>query len=131
MLKKRKSNVEKIRSTPCKKKQATKKPEYSTKYFFKRYKKKEQGVKHPKLITATIVENGTRKHIFMGFTESETTGHHKNIEITNPKTNDKRPAFLRAEQRKDKVTNFEPLKNYKLHKKDEFKVDLYLHKKKK
>lgn len=137
MPKKRKSNVEKIKSIQ-KKKQATKKPAYSTKYFFKRYKKFEKGKRHPKLITATIVENGAKKHVFMGLTESSLAGHHKNIEISNPeitnskqKTNKRNSSFLRKEQRVDYVSNFEPLNNYFLHKKDEFKVDLYLHKKKK
>lgn len=120
-------NVEKIKSIPQTKNQN----QYSKKYYFKRYKKKEQGAKHPKLITNTIVENGIRKHVFMGFTESEYSGHHKNIGINNPKTNDTRPAFLRKEQRKDKITNFEDLNNYQLHIEDELKVDSYLNKKKK
>ncbi len=126
----KKSNIEKIRSIQ-KKKQASKKPEYSTKYFFKRYKKKEQGVKHPKLIINTIIENGTKKHIFMGFTESPTKGkkRRKNIQITNPKPKDARNAYLRKELRKDKTVNFEPLSNYHLHKEDEIKVDEFLNKK--
>ena len=130
--KQKKSNIEKVRDIKPKKR---KQYEYSTKYIFKRYKFKERGERHPKLITDTITQNGVEKHVFMGLTESEYSGHHKNIEIKNPNTNNSNKkqvrSYLRKEQRIDNINNFSEIKNYYLHKEDEAKVDDYVNKKKK
>ena len=50
--------------------------------------------KHPKL----ILEKENDTYHYMGMTESDKRGHHKNIELTkNPKHGDTRPAYIRRE----------------------------------
>lgn len=85
-------------------------------FTFRRYKKKESGKRHPKLIVSDTGSNFG----FMGLTESERKGHHRNIPLSrNPKKNDKRPAYLRKEIRFDNKDNFsEILDNYNLSVKD-------------
>lgn len=101
-------------------------------FEFRRYKKVEGGknnkARHPKL----IVEKKKDELGFMGLTEAEKSGHHKNIELTkNPKKGDSRPAYVRKEVRYDSRENFsEVLKNYNLTKEDKKTIIEYLEKRK-
>ena len=92
----------------------------SSLFKFRKYKKEEGNKhnrsKHPKL----IVEEDEKFFGFMGLTESRKSGHRANIPlIKNPKKNDKRPAYIRKELRRDVKENFEEILNdYNLSNKD-------------
>ncbi len=102
-------------------------------FKFRRYKKLEGGkkkkAKHPKL----IVEQDKSTVGFMGLTESEKRGHHKNIELEdNPKTGETGKAYIRKEVRYADLGEFgEILKNYNLSERDKKKIIEYLKKLKK
>ena len=100
--------------------------------IFRRYKKLEGGKKkarHPKL----IIEVTDDEYIFMGLTESEKKGRHKNIElIPNPKAGDTRRAFVRKELRVDSQKQFsEILSQYELSEDSLNKIANYLENKNK
>ena len=101
-------------------------------FTFQRYKKIEgsdtKRAKHPKL----IVDEEAEKYGYMGLTESEKQGNHKNIPLTkNPKKGDKRPAYLRQELRYDTKDSFVELENYHLAQEDKQTVLQWLAEKKK
>ena len=113
-------------------------PEYlkerkkSNLFTFRKYKKIEGGKKkrgkHPKLI---VEENGDIFG-FMGLTEAEKQGHHKNIPLSkNPKRGDTRPAYIRKEICYDNSDNFYGiLEDYNLTSKDKQAILEWLRKKK-
>ena len=100
-------------------------------FTFRRYKKKEgkKQVRHPKL----IVDDYDDSFGYMGLTENNRNGHHRNIPLRqNPKKNDYRPAYLRKDIRYDKKTRFgQVLDNYKLSKLDKPYIIEYVNKHKK
>lgn len=102
-------------------------------FVFRRYKKKEGGVKksrHPKL----IVDEDEKKYGFMGLTKDSHSGHHANIPLKkNPQKNNKKQAYLRKELRYDDKTNFEKdiLSDYTLSEEDKQTVLKYFEKYKK
>ncbi len=99
-------------------------------FTFRRYKKKESGKRHPKL----IVDEFQNDYGYMGLTESQKKGkHHYNIPLSNnPKKNDKRPAYLRKDVRYDKKDNFGAiLEDYNLSEKDKKYIIEYVKKHKK
>lgn len=117
----------------AKAKQTNKNESESSLFKFRRYKKLEGGknkkAKHPKLIV-----NETKSEFeFMGLTEEEKSGHHKNILLVkNPKNGDTRKAYVRKEIRKDIRENFgEILANYNLSEKDKLSIIEYIEKRKK
>ena len=89
-------------------------------FHFRRYKKIEGGskkkAKHPKL----IVDEDYEEFVFMGLTESEYRGHHKNIPLSkNPQKGRSDPAYIRDELRRDSKTAFgSRLPEYNLSRKD-------------
>ena len=101
-------------------------------FTFQKYNKAEGGkhkrAKHPKL----IVEEEGKMFGYMGLTESDKQGHHKNIPLSkNPKKGDKRPAYIRKELRYDTSDNFQGiLEDYKLTSKDKKEIRAWLNKKK-
>lgn len=101
-------------------------------FTFQKYKKEEGGktkrAKHPKL----IVEEEGKVFGYMGLTESEKQGHHKNIPLSkNPKKGDTRPAYIRKELRYDTSDNFYGiLEDYNLTSKDKKAILAWLNKKK-
>ncbi len=120
--------------TPAKTAKKTNKDESESSLFkFRRYKKLEGGknkkAKHPKL----IVKETKSEFEFMGLTEEEKSGHHKNIPlIKNPKKGDTRKAFVRKEIRKDIRENFgEILANYNLSEKDKLSIIEFIEERKK
>ncbi|MBO5020899.1 MAG: hypothetical protein J6K61_03875 [Clostridia bacterium] len=100
---------------------------------FRRFKQKEGNrdtkVRHPKVIMSK--HDGTFD--FIGLTESNKRGHHKNIPLTkNPEKGNLNPAYFRDEVRNLPIDRFlEPLKNYKLSKKDEEQAWAIYYKRKK
>ena len=102
-------------------------------FVFRRYKKKEGGVKksrHPKL----IVDEDESKYGFMGLTKDSHSGHHANIPLKkNPQKNYMKQAYLRKELRYDDKTNFEKdiLSDYTLSEEDKQTVLKYFEKYKK
>lgn len=102
-------------------------------FSFRKYKKIEGGKtkkgKHPKL----IVDENKTEFGFMGLTESNKRGHHKNIELLkNPEKGNTKPAFIRKELRYDSKDNFsEILESYHLTEKDKENILNYLKKLKK
>ena len=102
-------------------------------FVFRRYKKKEGGVKesrHPKL----IVDEDESKYGFMGLTKDSHSGHHANIPLKkNPQKNNKNQAYLRKELRYDDKTKFEKdiLSDYTLSAEDKKTVLKYFEKYKK
>ena len=101
-------------------------------YKFRRYKKIEGGKKkrarHPKL----IVDIKDNEYGFMGLTESEKRGHHKNIKIKNPEKNKFGYSYIRNELRYDDKKHFSsPLKDYRLHNEDYEKINIAVNKHKK
>ncbi len=80
-----------------------------------------------------IVDDVGNDFGFMGLTEAQKKGHHRNIPLSqNPKKNDKRPAYLRKEVRYDNKNNFGAiLDNYNLSKKDKKYIIDYVNKHKK
>ena len=99
-------------------------------FKFRRYKKVEGGkskkARHPKL----IVEQEENTVGFMGLTESEKRGHHKNIELDkNPEQGNTNKAYIRKEVRYADLGEFgEILQNYNLSESDKAKVIKYLEK---
>lgn len=99
-------------------------------FKFRRYKKVEGGkgkkARHPKL----IVEQEANTVGFMGLTESDKRGHHKNIELDkNPEQGNTNKAYLRKEVRYADLGEFgEILQNYNLSESDKAKVIKYLEK---
>lgn len=96
---------------------------------FRRYKKKEGKSKkrHPKL----IVDVNGKSYGYMGLTENKIRGkHHYNIPLSkNPKSNDKRAAYLRKKIDYDIKENFGGvLKDYNLSKKDREYIINYVNK---
>lgn len=85
--------------------------------------------KHPKL----IVDDINNKYGFMGLTESEKRGHHKNIPLKkNPQKGKKEKSYLRDELRYDDKKYFgEILSDYNLSDEDIQTVMKYLERKKK
>lgn len=102
-------------------------------FTFQKYKKEEGGktkrAKHPKLI---VEEEEGKVFGYMGLTESEKQGHHKNIPLSkNPKKGDTRPAYIRKELRYDTSDNFYGiLEDYNLTSKDKKAILAWLNKKK-
>ena len=100
-------------------------------FTFQRYKKKEGGTKkrakHPKL----IVEEKGNIFGFMGLTESEKHGHHRNIPLSkNPKKGDTRKAYIHTDLRYGPSKDFEgPLEDYKLDSRDKLSILEWLKKK--
>lgn len=92
-------------------------------FTFRKYKKIEGGKtkkgKHPKL----IVDENENNFGFMGLTEAEKRGHHKNIKLSkNPQKGNCNNAFLRKELRYDSKDSFyKKLDDYNLSSQDKKK----------
>ena len=102
-------------------------------FKFRRYKKEEGGkvkrAKHPKL----IVDEKKDNYGFMGLTESQKRGHHRNLELKkNPQKGKTKTAYLRDEVRYDNKQNFgKILEDYNLSNEDKKAVLEYLKRRKK
>ncbi len=102
-------------------------------FKFRRYKKEEGGkvkrAKHPKL----IVDEKKDNYGFMGLTESQKRGHHRNLELKkNPQKGKTKTAYLRDEVRYDNKQNFgKILEDYNLSNEDKKAVLQYLKRRKK
>ena len=92
-------------------------------FTFRKYKRTEGGkkkkAKHPKL----IVDKKGSQVGFMGLTESDKRGHHRNIQIKNPQKGKTGCSYIRNELRYDDSKYFgKPLPDYKLHDSDHDKI---------
>jgi len=102
-------------------------------FKFRRYKKEEGGkvkrAKHPKL----IVDEKKDNYGFMGLTESQKRGHHRNLELKkNPQKGKTETAYLRDEVRYDNKQNFgKILEDYNLSNEDKKAVLQFLKRRKK